>query len=91
MRKVGTNEICYGHTHFELGACAVCTQSRKGSFCVANMYIPTSRLGKNPGLRLWGTTVERDSCGAAGSACHEPMGSPSNAGDSDILYFVTRN
>lgn len=50
------------------------------------------RPGKNPGPRVYGGRQEkRDSCGAAGSACHEPMGSPSNADDDDILYFVTRN
>jgi len=47
------------------------------------------RSGKNPGF-VDGGRRRRDSCGAAGSACHEPMGSPSNA-DDDILYSVARN
>lgn len=57
---------------------ASCTQKRNGSFGVVN----APRSGKNPGLVYRGRQ-RRDSCVAAGSACHEPMGSPSNADDAD--------
>lgn len=74
------------YTRFEFGAHAY-TEAKRPPFCVVNAL----RSGKNPGLVYGGRQEKRDSCGAAGSACHEPMGSPSNADDDDILYFVTRN
>lgn len=65
-------------TKYRRYARASCTQKRNGSFGVVN----APRSGKNPGLVYRGRQ-RRDSCVAAGSACHKPMGSPSNADDAD--------
>lgn len=69
-----TNKISSSRAY----ARASCTQKRNGSFGVVN----APRSGKNPGLVYRGRQ-RRDSCVAAGSACHEPMGSPSNMDDAD--------